>query len=56
MPGIYTRMVRHHLTINPSAKPVAQRKQKVGEEKITVIEEEVGKFLKENSDPKPNRN
>lgn len=38
-------MVRHRLTIHPSARQVAQKKQKVGEEKRVAIDEEVGKLF-----------
>lgn len=44
MPEIDIRVVSYHLTISPSSKPVAQRKQKVDEEKRVAIEEEVGKL------------
>lgn len=39
--GINAKIVTHHLTIHPSAKPVVQRKQKVGEEKRATIDEEL---------------
>lgn len=42
--GIDTRVVPHFLVVNPSSKLVAQRKKKVGEEKRTTIDEEVGKL------------
>lgn len=41
MRGINANVVTHHLTIHPSTKPVAQRKQKVGEEKRATIDEEL---------------
>lgn len=44
MLGIDSKMVRHHLAIHTSPKPVAQRKWKVGEEKKASINEEVGKL------------
>lgn len=44
MPGIDTKVVNHHLAIHPSAKLVAQRKRKVGEETRADIHEEVGKL------------
>lgn len=44
MPGINTKMVIHRLVIHPSIKTMAQRKQKVSEEKSVVIDEEVGKL------------
>lgn len=39
MPAIDTKLVSHPLTIHPSAKPVAQRKHKVGKEKRAIIDE-----------------
>jgi len=44
MPGIYPSIVCHHLTINPNIKLVAQRKQKLGEERRKVVDEEVKKL------------
>lgn len=44
MLGIDTKVVSHHLTIHPSAKLMAERKQKVGEDKRAAINEEVGKL------------
>lgn len=44
MPGISTKVVSHCLAIRPSAKQVAQRKRKVGEEKRITIDEEVEKL------------
>lgn len=41
MEGIDTRVVCHFLAINPSVKPVAQRKQKIDEEKRISIDEKV---------------
>lgn len=42
--GIDTRVVRHLLFINTTLKPVARRKQKVGEEEHAPIDEEMGKL------------
>lgn len=39
------KVVIHHLAIHPSSRPVAQRKQKVGEEKRVAIDEDVGKLF-----------
>lgn len=44
MPRINTKVMSHRLTIHPSTKLVAHRRQKVGEEKRVAIEEEVGKI------------
>lgn len=44
MPGIDTIVVCYLLGVDPSAKLVAQRKYKVGEEKRVSIDEEVGKL------------
>lgn len=50
--GIDTKVVSHHLAIDPSSKPVAHRKWKVDEEKMVTIDKEVSKlsdirFIKE---------
>lgn len=42
---IDTNVVSQCIFINPSAKPVAQRKRNVGEEKRVTINEEVGKLF-----------
>lgn len=39
---IDTRVVSHCIAINPSSKPMAQRKQKLGEEKRVSIDGKVG--------------
>ncbi|GAU50470.1 hypothetical protein TSUD_137230 [Trifolium subterraneum] len=44
MPGIDESIITHKLTISPSAKPVCQRKRKVGEERRLAIDEEVAKL------------
>lgn len=44
MPVIDTGVSCHCLAVKPSAKLVAQRKQNVSKEKITTIDEEVGKL------------
>lgn len=44
MLDIDTKVLIHHLTIHPSAKLIAERKQKVGEDKRAAINEEVGKL------------
>jgi len=44
MPGIDPSIVCHHLAINPSIKPVAQRKRKLGEERMKVVDEDVKKL------------
>lgn len=41
---IHIKVVSHCISINPSAKLVAQRKKKVGEEKKVAIDKEVGKL------------
>ncbi|CAI8601051.1 unnamed protein product [Vicia faba] len=45
MLGINTKVVSNHLTIHPSAKLVAQRKQNIGNEKMAVIDVEVSKLF-----------
>ncbi|GAU44606.1 hypothetical protein TSUD_240980 [Trifolium subterraneum] len=44
MPGIDESIITHKLAISPSAKPVCQRKRKVGEERRLAIDEEVAKL------------
>lgn len=46
MLGIRPNIVCHHLALDSTIKSMSQRKQKDGEEKIRVIEDEVGKLLK----------
>lgn len=43
MPMIDTKVISHRLFIHPSAKPVAYGKRIVGEEKMFVIDKELGK-------------
>lgn len=45
---IDTKMVIHHLAIDPFAKLVARRKQKVYKKKRVAIDEEVGKLSETN--------
>lgn len=44
MPGIDIKVACHHLAVNPSVKPVVQRKHKMGEEKRNAVDEEVKKL------------
>lgn len=44
MPGIDTRVDCHHPVVNPSVRPVSQRKQKVGMKKRVDINEELNKI------------
>lgn len=46
MLSINTRVVCHRVVIDPTVKPVSQRKHKVDEEKITPIHFEVQKLTK----------
>jgi hypothetical protein len=46
MPGIDESVITHKLSISPETKPVVQRKRKVGEERRTIIDEEVEKLKK----------
>lgn len=48
MSDIYTRVVYHRLAIDTTIKLVSQRKCKVSEEKIVVIDEEVQKLTSAN--------
>nr|KYP73371.1 Retrovirus-related Pol polyprotein from transposon 297 family [Cajanus cajan] len=45
MPGIDLNFMCHKLSICPNAKPIAQRKRKMGTERKTVVESEVAKLL-----------
>lgn len=40
MPGIDSEFICHHLTMNPNAHPVAQRKRRLSDEKRKVIGDE----------------
>lgn len=44
MSGIDTRVMCHSLTISPTVKLVTQIKHKVGVEKLTTIDKDVGKL------------
>jgi len=46
MPDIDPDLLCHHLTMDPSVRPVRQRRRKFNEEKRQVIWEETGKLLK----------
>ena len=41
MPGIDPNVACHHLVVNPTVKPVFQRKRKLGEERRKAVDEEV---------------
>ena len=41
MPGIDPSIACHHLDVNPTVKPVVQRKRKMGEERRKTVDEEV---------------
>ena len=45
MPGIHPSVICHKLAICPQAKPIPQKKRKMGEERHKVIKEEVDKLL-----------
>ncbi|RDY06409.1 Retrovirus-related Pol polyprotein, partial [Mucuna pruriens] len=45
MLGINPNFMCHRLSVNPNAKPMAQKKRKQGEEKRTVVREEVSKLV-----------
>jgi len=45
MSGIYLGIIYHKLTICPQAKPISQKKKKMGEEWRKVVKEEVDKLL-----------
>jgi len=46
MPGIDPDILCHRLTMDPSVRPVHQRRRKFNEEKRQVIREETTKLLK----------
>jgi len=41
MPGVDPSVACHHLAVNPTVKPVVQRKRKLGEERRKAVDEEV---------------
>jgi len=41
LPGIDPSIACHHLDVNPTVKPVVQRKRKMGEERRKAVDEEV---------------
>ncbi|KAK3014063.1 hypothetical protein RJ639_008057 [Escallonia herrerae] len=48
MPGIHPEVITHRLNVDPSKKPVKQKKRTFSPERQEKIEEEVGKLLKAN--------
>ena len=46
MPGIDPEVIVHQLNVDPSHKPVRQKKRSFNPERYKVIEEEVEKLLK----------
>jgi len=44
MPGIDPDVACNHLDVNPTVKPVVQRKRKMGEERRKTVDEEVKKL------------
>ncbi|XP_052730552.1 uncharacterized protein LOC108324378 [Vigna angularis] len=46
MPGIHPAVMCHKLSLFQNARPVAQKKRRMGEEKRQAVEEEVGKLKK----------
>lgn len=47
MPGIPESAAPHTLHVNPSARPVCQKKRQFSEEKRLAIDEEINRLLKE---------
>lgn len=45
MPGISTEVISHELKIDPSIRPIAQKRRPMGPEKMAAIRQEVGKLL-----------
>lgn len=45
MPRIHPSIISHKLTVCPQAKPVAQKKRRMGEELRAVVKAEVKKLL-----------
>ena len=48
MSGIHPSIIYHKLAICPKAKPISQRKRKIGEEQRKAVKEEVDKLLNAN--------
>ncbi|MGV7959432.1 hypothetical protein PJP14_29460, partial [Mycobacterium kansasii] len=46
MPGIDPTVITHRLNIDPTYRPVRQKRRPLGPERYNVIEEEVGRLLK----------
>ena len=44
MSGIDSNVICHRLSMNPNAKPVVQKKRKLGEERRQIVDEEVEKL------------
>jgi len=45
MPGIHPQVMSHKLSVCKAARPVAQKKRRMGEEKRVTIASEVQKLL-----------
>jgi len=52
MPGIHPSIIYHKLAIFPKAKPISQKKRKMGDERHKMVREEVDKLLKPTSSEK----
>ncbi|XP_058099796.1 uncharacterized protein LOC131244165 [Magnolia sinica] len=48
MPGIDHAIITHQMNIDPSSRPIRQKRRALGPERYAVIEEEIGKLLKAN--------
>ncbi|MCI30861.1 hypothetical protein A2U01_0052072, partial [Trifolium medium] len=44
MPGIDEDIITHKLSLSPNAKPLSQRKRKLGDERRKAVDEEVRKL------------
>jgi len=48
MPGVNPNIIIHHLSVYKEARPVAQKKRKMSEEKCNASRKEADKHLKAN--------
>ena len=48
MPGIHPSIIYHKLVICPQAKPISQKKMRMGEEWCKAVKEKVNKLLNAN--------
>ena len=46
MPGIPPSIISHSLSVNPLARPIKQKKRKLGHERLIAVRQETSKLLK----------